>query len=145
MTTTTYKGAPQFPTVLGSIPPSTREEMDTAIEALQSHKDEWVAFSMYDRIMLIDRMIKDFAAIASRWVDASIQAKGISKDSLCVGEEWAAGAWPVLKNLRQLRQSLVDIAIDGHPKIAGRVTTMPNGQVAAQVFPLKAPTRSMHI
>ena len=135
MTTTTYKGAPQFPTVLGSIPPSTREEMDTAIEALQSHKDEWVAFSIYDRIMLIDRMIKDFAAIASRWVDASFQAKGISEDSLCVGEEWAAGAWPVLKNLRQLRQSLVDIQMDGHPKIPGRVTTMSNGQVAAQVFP----------
>ena len=57
------------------------------------------------------------------------------EDSLCVGEEWAAGAWPVLKNLRQLRQSLVDIEMDGHPKIPGRVTTMSNGQVAAQVFP----------
>ena len=78
MTTTTHQGAPQFPTVLGSIPPSTREEMDAAIEALQAHKDEWVAFSIHDRIILIDRMIKDFAAIASRWVDASIQAKGIS-------------------------------------------------------------------
>ena len=135
MTTTTHQGAPQFPTVLGSMPSSTREEMDAAIEALQAHKDEWVAFSIHDRIILIDRMIKDFAAIASRWVDASIQAKGISEDSVCVGEEWAAGAWPVLKNLRQLRQSLVDIEIDGHPKIPGRVTTMPNGQVAAQVFP----------
>ena len=135
MTTTTHQGAPEFPTVLGSIPSSTREEMDAAIEVLQAHKDEWVAFSIHDRIILIDRMIKDFAAIASRWVDASIQAKGISEDALCVGEEWAAGAWPVLKNLRQLRQSLVDIEMDGHPKIPGRVTTMSNGQVAAQVFP----------
>ncbi|MGZ3611817.1 MAG: aldehyde dehydrogenase family protein [Ktedonobacteraceae bacterium] len=135
MTTTTHQGAPEFPTVLGSIPPSTRGEMDAAIEVLQTHKDEWVAFSIHDRIMLIDRMIKDFAATASRWVDASIQAKGISEDSLCVGEEWAAGAWPVLKNLRQLRQSLVDIEMNGHPKIPGRVTTMSNGQVTAQVFP----------
>ncbi|MGZ3625229.1 MAG: aldehyde dehydrogenase family protein [Ktedonobacteraceae bacterium] len=135
MTTTTHQGAPEFPTVLGSIPSSTRGEMDAAIEVLQAHKDEWVAFSIHDRIMLIDRMIKDFAATASRWVDASIQAKGISEDSLCVGEEWAAGAWPVLKNLRQLRQSLVDIEMNGHPKIPGRVTTMSNGQVTAQVFP----------
>ena len=135
MTTTTHQGAPEFPTVLGSIPSSTREEMDAAIEVLQAHKDEWVAFSIHDRIILIDRMIKDFAAIASRWVDASIQAKGISEDSLCVGEEWAAGTWPVLKNLRQLRQSLVDIEMNGHPKIPGRVTTMSNGQVTAQVFP----------
>jgi len=135
MSTTAYQGAPQFPVVLGSIPPSTREEMDAAIESLQAHKDEWVAFSIQDRIILIDRMITDFAAIAFRWVDASIQAKGISEDSLCVGEEWAAGAWPVLKNLRQLRQSLVDIEMDGHPNIPGQVTTMSNGQVAAQVFP----------
>lgn len=135
MTTTTRQGAPQFPTVLGSIPPSTREEMDAAIEALQAHRDEWVAFSIHDRIVLIDRLIRDFIAIVSRWVDASIRAKGIAEDSLCVGEEWAAGAWPVLKNLRQLRQSLVDIETEGHPKIPGRVTTKPDGQVVAQVFP----------
>jgi Aldehyde dehydrogenase family len=135
MTTTSYQGAPQFPSILGSMPPSTMKEMDAAIEELDTHKNEWVAFSIRDRIILIDRMIKDFAAIASLWVDASIKAKGIAEDSLCVGEEWAAGAWPVLKNLRQLRQSLVDIEMDGHPRIPGRVTTMSNGQVAAQVFP----------
>jgi len=135
MTTTTRQGAPQFPTVLGSIPPSTHEEMDAAIEALQAHRDEWVAFSIHDRIVLIDRLIRDFIAIVSRWVDASIRAKGIAEDSLCVGEEWAAGAWPVLKNLRQLRQSLVDIETEGHPKIPGRVTTKPDGQVVAEVFP----------
>src|SRR5438270_431856 len=99
MTTTTHQGAPQFPIVLGSIPPSTREEMDAAVEALQAHKDEWVAFGIQERIVLIDRMVTDFGAITSRWVDASIQAKGIEKDSLCVGEEWAEGPWPVLKNL----------------------------------------------
>jgi len=135
MTTTVRQGAPQFPSVLGSIPPSTHEEMDAAIEALQAHRDEWVAFSIHDRIVLIDRLIRDFFAIVSRWVDASLRAKGISEDSLCVGEEWAAGAWPVLKNLRQLRQSLVDIETKGHAKIPGRVTTKPNGQVVAQVFP----------
>jgi len=135
MTITTHQGAPQFPTVLGSIAPSAREEMDAAIEVLQAHKDEWVAFSIHDRIDLIDRLIRDFAAIVSRWVKASIEAKGIAEDSLYVGEEWAAGAWPVLKNLRQLRQSLVDIERNGHPKIPGRVTTRRGGQVVAQVFP----------
>ena len=135
MTTTTHQGAPQFPTVLGSMPPSTPEEMDAAIEALQAHQDEWLTFSIHERILLIERLITDFAAIASRWVDASIRAKGIAEDSLYVGEEWAAGAWPVLKNLSQLRQSLVDIEVDGHPKIPRRVSANPNGQVVAQVFP----------
>ena len=134
MTTTTHQGAPQFPTVLGSISPSTQEEMDAAIAALQAHRDEWVAFSIHERITLIDRLLTDFSAIASRWVETSILAKRIAEDSLCVGEEWAAGAWPVLKNLRQLRKALVDIEADGHPKIPGRVTTNQNGQVVAQFF-----------
>jgi len=67
--TTTHQGAPQFPIVLGSTPPSTPEEMDAAIEALQAYKDEWVAFSIHERISLIDRLITDSAAIASRWVE----------------------------------------------------------------------------
>ncbi len=133
--TTVEKGAPHFPIIAGSLPSSTHEEMDVAIEVLQAHKDEWVDFSVHNRIVLIDRLLRDFADIAERWVDASIRAKGIAEDSLCVGEEWAAGAWPVLKNLRQLRQSLTDIEADGHPKIPGRVTTNANGQVVAQVFP----------
>lgn len=135
MTITLHQGAPQFPTFSGTIAPSTREEMDAAIEKLQAHKNTWVAFTVHARITLIDRLITDFAAIVSRWVNASIQAKGVDADSLCVGEEWAAGAWPVLKNLRQLRQALVDIEADGHPKIPGPVTTKSDGQVAAQVFP----------
>jgi acyl-CoA reductase-like NAD-dependent aldehyde dehydrogenase len=135
MTTTAHRGAPEFPVVSGSMSPSTQEAMDDAIRALQSHKDEWVRLPVRKRIGLIDRLIVSFAAIAPRWVAASSQAKGIAEDPLCVGEEWAAGVWPVLKNLRQLRQALVDIEAYGRPKIAGPITTRPDGQVVAQVFP----------
>jgi acyl-CoA reductase-like NAD-dependent aldehyde dehydrogenase len=135
MTTTARRGAPQFPTVSGSVAPSSQDAMDAAVESLQSHKDEWVALPIPKRIALIDRLITDFAAIASRWVAASALAKGIAEDPLCIGEEWAAGTWPLLKNLRQLRQSLVDIEAHGRPRIPGPITTRPNGQVVAQVFP----------
>jgi acyl-CoA reductase-like NAD-dependent aldehyde dehydrogenase len=135
MTTTARQGAPQFPAVSGSMPPSTREVMDAAVQALQSHKDEWVAFSVQERVVLLDRLITGFAAIAPSWVAVSSQAKGIAEDPLCISEEWAAGAWPVLKNLRQLRQALVDIEAKGRPTIPGPVTTRADGQVVAQVFP----------
>jgi len=135
MTTTARQGAPQFPTVSGNIPPSTREAMDTAIETLQAYKEKWVAFSIRERIALLDRLIASFATIAPRWVAESSQAKGIADDPLCVGEEWAAGVWPVLKNLRQLRQALVDIETNGQPSIPGAVTTRSDGQVVARVFP----------
>lgn len=135
MTTTARQGAPQFPSISGSIPPSTREAMDDAIETLQAHKAAWVAFSVRERVALLDRLIMSCASIAPRWVAESSQAKGIADDPLCVGEEWAAGVWPVIKNLRQLRQALVDIEADGQPGIPGPVTTRTDGQVVARVFP----------
>ncbi|TMC16368.1 MAG: aldehyde dehydrogenase, partial [Chloroflexi bacterium] len=135
MTIVTHPGSPSFPTVLGSISPSTRDEMDAAVQALQSHKDEWVTRTVRERIALLDRLMKDFAAIAPRWVAACLQAKSIAEYAPTASEEWAVGPWPVLKNLRQLRQSLSDIETYGHPRIPGPVTTRAGGQVVAQVFP----------
>src|SRR5690242_15443910 len=135
MTIAVRQGAPQFPTVAGGIAPSTHDEMDAALQALQSHKDEWVSLPVDKRIALLDRIIKDFAAIAPRWVAACAQAKGIAADSPVLGEEWGAGLWPVLRNLRLLRQSLKEIEATGRPKIPGPLTTRPDGQVVVQVFP----------
>lgn len=129
------QGSFQFPAAPGSIVPSTQDEMDAAIATLQRQKQVWVGVSVSERITLVDKLIRDFAAIAPRWVETAIQAKGISPDSPIVGEEWGAGAWPVAKQLRQLRQALTDIAAGGQPKIPGPVSTRPGGQVVAQVFP----------
>ncbi len=135
MTTIARRGAPLFPSVSGSILPSTRETMNAAVQSLQAHKDEWVALPVRKRVALLDQLITNFAAVAPRWVAESVQAKGIAGDPICIGEEWAAGLWPVLKNLRRLRQSLVDIEAYGRPRIPGPIKTRPDGQVIAQVFP----------
>src|SRR5437588_575258 len=126
MTVDTLRGSPQFPTITGSIAPSTQDEMYNAIQTLQSHKNDWVALTIRERIAIIDTLIQDVATIAPRWIAACLQAKGIAENSPTVGEEWGAGLWPVLKNLRQLRQSLIDIETSGHPNIPGPVTTRPD-------------------
>ncbi len=135
MTTTTREGSPQFPTTSGSIRPSTQEEMDAAIQTLQAQKDAWVALAIDERIPLLNRLTKDFAAVADRIVTACCKAKGIAADSPLVGEEWSIGPFATLKNLCQLQRSLIDIRTYGAPRIPGPVTTRANGQVAAQVFP----------
>jgi acyl-CoA reductase-like NAD-dependent aldehyde dehydrogenase len=135
MTTTARQGSPQFPTVVGSMPSSTQETMDEAIKTLQAHKDTWVALSIPERIVLLDRLITDFVKIAPRWVEASTQAKGLEKDSPFIGEEWGAGVWPVVKNLHQLRQSLTEIESKGRPGIPGPLILHADGQMVAQVFP----------
>jgi acyl-CoA reductase-like NAD-dependent aldehyde dehydrogenase len=109
--------------------------MDAAIQTLQQQKQAWVQLSASERVTIVESLITDFVAIAPRWVEAGTQAKGVNPDSPNVGEEWAAGAWPVVKQLNQLRKSLSEIAANGQPTIPGPVTTRPDGQVVAQVFP----------
>jgi acyl-CoA reductase-like NAD-dependent aldehyde dehydrogenase len=136
--TATTHGTPLFPAVAGSIPPSSHEAMDVAVQALQARKDAWVAVTPRERITIIDRLIRDFAALSERWVAACLQAKGLTPSDPAAGEEWLSGPYPTLRNLRQLRQSLSDIQAYGRPRIPGPVTTRPDGQVAAQVFPQSA-------
>ena len=135
MTMTIVQGSPQFPVIAGSVPSSSQAAMDAAVQALQARKAAWVELSIPERIALIDHLIADFTAIASRWVAASAAAKGIAQDSAAIGEEWGAGAWPVVKNLRQLRGTLATIERSGYPPVPSRVTTRPDGQIMVQVFP----------
>ena len=135
MSIAAQQGSPQFPQANNAITPSDQGAMDSAIAALQAQKDAWVATSVPERIALVDRMIADFAAIAPRWVDAGLRAKEIAPGSPGVGEEWSTGPYTVIKQLRQLRNSLDDIRKYGVPRIPGPVKTRPDGQVTAQVFP----------
>ncbi len=128
-------GAPQFPSIVGTLPPSDQATMDAAVAELQAKKDAWVALPAPERITLIDRLIADFYALADRWVAACLEAKGVGQNSPIAAEEWVAGPYAVLVELRQLRQSLADIMRSGRPRIPGPVTTRSDGQVVAQVFP----------
>ena len=118
MSVETRHGSFQFPTVTSTIVPSTQDEMDAAISTLQERKEAWTRVTVAERIAIVDALLRAFAAIAPRWVEAALQAKGIRPDSPVVGEEWGAGAWPVAKQLRQLRQALTDIAASGRPRIS---------------------------
>ena len=135
MTIAAQQGSPQFPQAASAVAASDQATMDDAIGALQAQKDAWVAVAVPERIALVDRLIADFAAIAPRWVDASLRAKEIAPGSPGVGEEWAAGPYTLLRQLRQLRTALSDIRARGVPRIPGPVKTRPDGQVTAQVFP----------
>jgi hypothetical protein len=135
MTSEALRGAPQFPSIASAGEASSREAMDEALSTLSAHKHEWVQVTLSQRITVLDRLIRDFSAIAPRWVAACLAAKGLSEDSPFAGEEWMAGTWPIVKNLRLLRRSLLDIKTYGQPRIPGRVRTLENGQVAASVFP----------
>ena len=135
MTTATRAGSFQYPTAATSIAPTDQATMDAAVAALQAHKDAWVSVTPAERSKLMAQLMRDFYAVADRWVAASMEAKKLAPDSLLAGEEWSAGVYTTIRHMRQYRDALADIARSGAPRIPGAVTTLPNGQVAARVFP----------
>jgi hypothetical protein len=109
--------------------------MDAAVAAVSAAKGAWAAVAPVERGRLLGRLQEDFASLAERWVAASAEAKGIASGSAAVAEEWIAGPYLVLRNLRLLREALAGIAQHGAPRIPGPVWTQPDGRVAAGVFP----------
>jgi len=128
-------GIPRHSEARSLVPASSREELDAAVEATCAAKDRWAAIPPRERVPLLNRLLADFAAVADRWVGASVEAKGGAPGGAVTGEEWIAGPFCVLRNLRLLRDALADIAARGAPRIRGPVWTREDGRVAAGVFP----------
>jgi hypothetical protein len=135
MTTVMSAGAPQFPAIAGDIAPTDREAMDAAVAILSAAKGAWVELGVAGRIAIVDQIMRDVAAVADRWVADCLAAKAIPPDAPAAGEEWSNGPYATMKELRQFRQSLVDIQSGGRPHVPGLVTTRADGSVVARVFP----------
>ncbi|MCU0488523.1 MAG: aldehyde dehydrogenase family protein [Anaerolineales bacterium] len=109
--------------------------MDAALRALQQQKETWAGQSIPSKVRYIDALIRDFASVSTEWVEQVTAAQQIAGDDHAIGTEWMQGPYTTLRNLRCLRQSLLEIQSAGHPRIPGRVSRRSNGQVSAQVFP----------
>jgi acyl-CoA reductase-like NAD-dependent aldehyde dehydrogenase len=129
------KGTPAHRDVEGTLPPTPKKEIDAALDTLAACRDEWTAVPIPDRRAILRELIKDFSTVAERWAKAVCEAEGIDPDSHGAGEEWLAGPYFILRNLRLLEQSLGEIESHGEPRIPGPVETRPDGQVVARVFP----------
>jgi hypothetical protein len=123
--------------VVKDTPPSTQQSIDAALVTLQAQKNAWVSVGVRQRVGLIDELIKNLGAVAQSWVTLCLEAKGLAPDTPAAVDEWLGGPYLILKFLRQLRQSLIDIDRYGRPRIPGAVKTRPDGQVVVQVFPQK--------
>ena len=128
-------GSFMYPAAVGRRPASTVAEMDAAVRLLQEHKDAWAGKPILTKVGYLDALIQDLAAVSAEWVEQVTAAQRIAGDDHAIGTEWMQGPYTTLRNLRCLRQSLLEIQSAGLPRIPGRVTRLPNGQVSAQVFP----------
>ncbi|HZD56362.1 MAG TPA: aldehyde dehydrogenase family protein [Anaerolineales bacterium] len=122
------------PDEMATMPPSSKDEIDTALADLQASGGAWVHLELGQRLAILDHVLEDLWTVAGQWVSVSLDAKGTRGNVYAEAEEWAVFS-AVLRNVRLLGKSLRAIRDDGRPLIPGPLTTRPGGQIVAQVFP----------
>ncbi len=133
---TTPAGSITKPEGASQIPPTPIDELKATLELLSSHRQAWLEVDIDERIALLQSVIDNAVEVGEAWVRAACDAKGISFDEPVAGEEWHAGPVLTARNARLLIRSLEAIKATGTPAIPGPITTRPNGQTVAQVFPV---------
>jgi len=128
-------GSPYFADLVEPGQKTHRQEIDDLLTRLQSNKDRWVQLAITERLSIVDEIRGRFAALNELWVHAELEAKALPPGSLGEAEEWSLLA-AVHRALRLLGQSLAEIQELWRPAIPGNLTSRPNGQVVAPVFPV---------
>jgi hypothetical protein len=109
-------------------------ELDEAVTQLTAAKAGWAMQTPAQCAALLDEVLRDVHLIGTRWVGACVAAKQLPPGGVGEGEEWLQFAI-VLRLLRLLRRSLVDIANCGRPQLPHPLEQQANGRVTARVFP----------
>ncbi|RMF76577.1 MAG: aldehyde dehydrogenase family protein [Acidobacteria bacterium] len=109
--------------------------LDAAAQELAARREAWRRVDVDERIALIDELSRGFARIAARWAESVLELEGLDPERPEAGEEWLVGPYLVLRYLHCLRRALVGVRDTGRPRIPGPITTRPDGQVVARVFP----------
>ena len=111
--------------------------MDKYLVELEGAKERFARLPIADRMNLIDQCTDGLLDVQEDWVRTACEAKGLSLDAPNSGEEWLGGPSVTHRNLRLLRQSLMDVRDHGTPQLNDNaVSTSISGQTVAQVFPV---------
>lgn len=114
---------------------SVPRSIDIALEDLDRQRTSVAALDPGRQKEMLVRLRLRFAEIASHWVEASLQAKRIPPDSPAAAEEWLAGPFCVLRNLRLLERSLAGIERQGSPGLPGPIASTAAGRARVRVLP----------
>lgn len=115
-------------------PASSQAKLDENIAHLNDAAWKFSTLSLEKRIELATAMQQGFVKVMDAMVHAGCKAKGIAPDSNLAAEEWAAGAWGVVRQLRLIRESLQSISHAGNTRI-GKVARTVAGNLKVQVYP----------
>lgn len=127
--------APATPGV--SVPADTSfSELDSALHVLRERATAFARTPLADKVAFLREIGARFHELSGRMVEAACLAKGVVVGSPLEGEEWQAAIVPILRNLKQLADSLDQVRRFGAPRVeASRLSQSSSGGVAVEVTP----------
>jgi acyl-CoA reductase-like NAD-dependent aldehyde dehydrogenase len=131
--------SPQFPEPPAPLPPTPLADVDALVDRLAEKKDEWVRVPPPKRVELLRRCMPLLLSVADDWVRDGCRAKGIDVASPLAGEEWVAGPWQTMRNLRLFAEAL---EAGGQPR-PPKMTTRADGRTVVKVFPTNLHDRAL--
>lgn len=111
------------------------EEIDRALADLNSHKHRWARTAISDKLRYLDGIRRHTGDAADEWVQASLEGKRLPPDSPLAGEEWISGPYALLTCVNAYEMTLRALQAGADPLHGVKVSTRPDGQVVARVFP----------
>src|SRR5260221_232983 len=118
------------------VPKNTElRRLDELVGRLRDGAKTWVKLPLAERLQVARRMLEGFSRVAARSVQAAVAAKGIAPGSPQEGEEWLAGPYVTLRNLRLTVEALEALASGGNTPI-GKVDRTVDGKLRVQMYPL---------
>ncbi|MCB9663604.1 MAG: aldehyde dehydrogenase [Alphaproteobacteria bacterium] len=120
-----------FPPSPPAIPATSLADCDAKLERLHAARGAWVALSTGERAALLRDCMELLKVHADAWADTGRRIKGYPEGSNGHGEEFLGGTLAVMRNLRLFAEAL---EAGGQPALPS-VTTRPDGQKVARVFP----------
>jgi acyl-CoA reductase-like NAD-dependent aldehyde dehydrogenase len=125
-------------------------ELEQALAVLSERATPFARAPLAQKVGWLREIGSRFSELGPRIVAASCQAKGIAWGSPLEGEEWLAAPVPIIRNLKQLADSLEQVRRGGAPSIdPARLSYGARGQATVEMTPhewydglLYAPFRS---
>jgi len=113
-----------------------KARIDQDLATLSTHKAEWARLPVTDKVDLLRALRPRAAALADRWVEAAVRAKGIPPGSPWAGEEWMSGPYALLYGIGALERTVEALARGEIPVPPARaMRTRPDGQLVVEVYP----------
>jgi acyl-CoA reductase-like NAD-dependent aldehyde dehydrogenase len=111
--------------------PTPLEEVDLLIERLHDNRERWVGIGLPARISILKQCAALLDDISEDWAAATCRKRGLDVTNHEAGEPWLSEIVPTMRSIRLLIESL---EANGKPRLP-KVTTRPNGQKVATIFP----------